>query len=80
MSLLVIPRRNLSGTEGYPCWAPCAEPDGHCDLWCGRGHVSLLAKDQHTVAADGTVSPSLVCPRKGCDWHVFGRLEGWPEV
>lgn len=30
----------------------------------------------HTIAKDGTVSPSLVCPIKGC-FHGFIRLEGW---
>ncbi len=31
----------------------------------------------HEVAADGTISPSLVCPASGCSWHVWGRLDGW---
>jgi hypothetical protein len=29
----------------------------------------------HTVAADGTISPSVVCP--GCGWHVMAKLDGW---
>lgn len=29
----------------------------------------------HTVAADGTISPSVVCP--GCGWHVHAQLAGW---
>lgn len=32
---------------------------------------------RHTIAEDGTVSPSLVCPHEGCSWHVFVRLIGW---
>ncbi len=31
----------------------------------------------HTIASDGTVSPSVVCPHPGCGWHVFVRLVGW---
>lgn len=34
----------------------------------------------HTIAADGTVSPSLVCPYPPCAWHVFVRLDGWPAA
>lgn len=31
----------------------------------------------HSIAADGTVMPSLVCPTNGCDFHEWGKLEGW---
>lgn len=40
---------------------------------CGR----IGALDHH-VKADGTVSPSLVCPHH-CGFHRQGRLEGWIE-
>jgi hypothetical protein len=43
---------------------------------CKRG-ASLSHDGGHTIAVDGTVSPSLVCPYDGCDWHVYARLEGW---
>jgi hypothetical protein len=40
---------------------------------------SVPAKDQHySVEPDGSVSPSIVCPK--CGWHVFGRLDGWISV
>lgn len=43
-------------------------------LRCGEcGKTSTL---RHSIADDGTVSPSLVCPH-GCGWHVWGCLEGW---
>jgi ribosomal protein S27AE len=32
----------------------------------------------HTIAADGTVRPSVVCPR--CPWHTFIRLLDWPRA
>lgn len=45
------------------------------ELTCSRGHsVSLRG---HSIAADGTVSPSVVCLAPGCDFHDFVRLEGW---
>lgn len=31
----------------------------------------------HDIAADGTVTPSLICPMDGCSWHVFVTLLGW---
>lgn len=43
---------------------------------CSHGHVCALSSKIHTVAADGTLSPSLVCPMD-CTWHVFVRLDGW---
>lgn len=67
------------------------EPDGVSPGWgwwrgflmleCPKGHRNRIniGPDGHKVAADGTVSPSLVCPgdAQPCDWHEFGRLVGW---
>jgi len=44
---------------------------------CDRGHVGTASPAIHSIAADGTLSPSWVCPFKGCTWHEFARLEGW---
>ena len=32
----------------------------------------------HEIAADGTVSPSAVCPYD-CGFHEFIKLDGWAE-
>lgn len=40
---------------------------------CGRS----CTLTQHTIADDGEVMPSLVCPYDNCDWHVFVKLVGW---
>lgn len=40
---------------------------------CGQS-VSLR---NHDIAADGSVTPSLVCPRSGCTFHDYVKLEGW---
>lgn len=32
----------------------------------------------HDVAADGTVTPSLDCPTKGCSFHDHVQLANWP--
>jgi hypothetical protein len=42
---------------------------------CSRAHEGLI--DEHEIAADGTVTPSVVCTESGCDFHDFVRLEGW---
>lgn len=42
---------------------------------CGNGHRAML--DDHVISADGSVTPSLVCPEPGCGWHENVKLEGW---
>lgn len=42
---------------------------------CSNGHIGAL--DDHEIAVDGTVSPSVVCQREGCTFHEFIRLEDW---
>lgn len=31
----------------------------------------------HRIATDGTVSPSVACPREGCTFHDRIHLNGW---
>jgi hypothetical protein len=40
---------------------------------CGKS-ASL---SDHEIAADGAVTPSLVCPHEPCTFHEFVKLEGW---
>jgi uncharacterized protein YbaR (Trm112 family) len=42
-----------------------------------RAHLTL-SRENHTIAADGAIHPSLVCPHAPCTWHVFARLADWP--
>ena len=59
-------------------WRPVPEHAPWIVLTCGHGHVGHLdVPAVHQVAADGTVSPSCVCPMAGCDWHVWVRLQDW---
>lgn len=62
-----------------PWWwgfnAPAGEPPAAPLLRCPQGHMARLTS--HQIAANGAVSPSIVCPEEGCSWHVWGRLEGW---
>ena len=54
--------------------------------WWGEGsHISIKCPKcgkigsvgGHDIAEDGKVSPSLVCPREGCDFHEIVMLEDW---
>ena len=60
-----------------------ALPPGHWALWgsstvivcCPHcGGVSTLG-DGHQIAADGTISPSLV--HEPCGWYLFAQLLSW---
>ena len=42
---------------------------------CSNGHEGSL--DDHTIAGDGTVTPSVVCPEKKCGFHDHIQLAGW---
>jgi hypothetical protein len=44
---------------------------------CPKGHTFRLSGDVHSVAADGKVHPSYVCPAAGCGFHEWVRLVGW---
>lgn len=48
----------------------------HILVRCPHGHTLTLSKEKHQVAADGTVSPSLLFD-KVCDFHEYARLDGW---
>lgn len=50
----------------------------------GCGVASAMSSKVHSVAADGTVTPSYVCPHtkaweghEPCTFHEWVRLEGW---
>lgn len=44
---------------------------------CANGHLATIDPKIHSVSADGTLSPSYVCPHEGCTFHEFVRFEGW---
>jgi len=59
-------------------WLPCHASTMHrfkATMACSRGHVLTLGG--HSIDADGTVMPSVVCPKPGCSFHTYVRLEGW---
>jgi hypothetical protein len=42
---------------------------------CSNSHIGSL--DDHEISSDGTVSPSVVCQKAGCNFHEFIMLKGW---
>jgi len=48
-----------------------------CPLCGGCASLKRPNGEGHDIGADGTVSPSIVCPYTPCAWHVWGKLEDW---
>lgn len=44
-------------------------------MTCSNGHTLTLR--QHVIERDGTVWPSVRCPKKGCPFHAYVRLNNW---
>lgn len=45
------------------------------EMTCPYGHGMTLKG--HAIDSDGTVRPSVVCPKPGCSFHEFVRLVDW---
>lgn len=73
-----IPRYNGKGQPPAGHWAPCHPSTMRrfkAQMACTAGHA--LALNNHSVAGDGRVRPSIVCRAPGCDYHEIVLLEGW---
>ena len=63
-------------SESYPFWVSLTDGSRKsATLVCSRGHFGALL--DHTIHADGQVTPSAVCPAADCDFHEVVRLVGW---
>lgn len=76
------------GDSPGPCtWRPVSHtaadpPIVRADLvysTCPKGHECRISKTVHSIADDGTLSPSYVCPIEGCGFHAFVRFDGWKQ-
>jgi hypothetical protein len=59
-------------------WAPCHQSAIRrfkASMTCPNGHGLTLRG--HSIAPSGEVSPSVVCPTHGCNFHEFVRLDRW---
>lgn len=61
-------RNEDAGMVGALCSCPSCG-----NKWFLSGGVS-----KHVIHDDGRVTASVVCPEKGCEFHEFVVLEGWP--
>lgn len=71
-------RRHETGTSFKRCtWWPLWLTDGRltATVICNNYHLGTL--EDHAIAADGTVTPSLECPDDGCAFHENVQLVGW---
>lgn len=74
-----ISKHGISGENPPPMhWSPC-DPSTitkfKATMTCPNGHVLTLRI--HSIAPDGGVTPSVVCPAKGCSFHSNVRLAQW---
>lgn len=89
MSVVMIPKGDretqAAGTWWHDTWG---DDEGYVtDLKCPNGHISSLysvrsdapASTHHVIDDTGVVTPSVVCPREGCDWHERIVLESWDD-
>jgi hypothetical protein len=59
-------------------WAPCHPSTVKrfkASMTCPNGHGLTLRG--HAIDKNGNVSPSVVCPVRGCSFHEFVRLDRW---
>jgi hypothetical protein len=73
---MLIPRRNLAVVFNCVGWDIERLPNGVVNVIvrCPNGHIGVL---DHEIADDGTVTPSVQCPR--CSWHESVKLDGWTK-
>ena len=74
-----VPRSDLTmgGRLGYQ--VTMTKAGWGVDLRCPDGHIGSLGS--HSIANDGVVTPSVICPHEGCTWHATIKLNNWtPEV
>lgn len=78
-----IQKGTLSETGKGTGWVVLYAPKGdqgeprksatiHCPKCACEGSLR-----NHEIAADGTVTPSCVCPYSPCDFHEMVKLVGW---
>lgn len=67
---------SLEPPKGF--WSPCHPSTARvfkASMTCSSGHTLTLRN--HSVAADGMVTPSVVCLVEDCDFHEWVKLDKW---
>ena len=86
---ITIPQSDTREPGTWKATTIARSPAGHANLPALRGATIVCPKcgrpmaigigSDHGIGDDGTVCPSVVCPREGCGFHEFVQLEGWKE-
>lgn len=77
IELKLVPSEKLEEEKG--CYATAVTDDGRriAIFSCPEcGNIASLS--EHSIAEDGTVSPSVVHSRDGCNFHDWIKLLDWP--
>lgn len=72
--------RNHAREDIPRTWRPIMSIEGKrisASIVCPAGHYGVLT--DHSIDNDGAVTPSVVCPEDGCDFHENIKLLGWSE-
>lgn len=77
-AILEIPKK-LHDHQLSPHWQlGTFEDETGVIFTCPNGHGAWLM--MHSIASDGRVNPSCICPKEGCDFHRWIRLENWEPL
>jgi hypothetical protein len=69
------------GVEDRPGrWRGVVQDDKRTAIMSCPKCSGIASLNEHEIAAQGQVSPSVVCPFRGCTFHDHVLLEGWGLV
>ena len=74
---MIIPKDHSAGPFPAPGTWRLGSSDGHRTAFfrCPKCRAYGALAGTHEVAADGKVTPSMVCPN--CDFHEWITLDAW---
>ena len=72
-----IPKTDKKWNGQPGSWFPVKRENGERSAMLLCPKCGKAAGLSHAIADDGTVSPSVVCPYDGCDFHEFIRIMDW---
>jgi len=77
--MLDIPKTDLKWDGPKGSWFLVNRENGKGAMFnCPKcGQYAGIDAPNHTIADDGAVHPSVVCPYDNCDFHDYIRLIGW---
>lgn len=74
---MVVIKQDLERKEEPGTWVGLLTPKGRRAGMTCPDCDRMLSLSNHEIADDGHVTPSVVCPYDGCNFHDFVTLENW---